>query len=342
MTGRARGPTTRAALIALALASASIALPPIARAQPQIRLPECGPTTHLDRLLLADLLRVELGEDEVTVELDAALCDPGASHVELTVTTASGIERERLVVLGDDPAERARSLALVIAERVHLLTLPGSASPADAEAPEEDAATDGSASDPSSLPDAPRAMFVAAPVVEPPAPPATPPIALPPTVEVVALARLAPILPTGAIGVRSEVHAHADRYWSLSLGVAATWSHAELDALRPHVLIGAISGSVGWTPYRDRFFDVLIAARGAIGAALVGGAGLNETARPWATLGADTSLLLWPHPTLGVVLGMGVSGVIAGTTVSSTLAQPILQLSGLVLDATLGFRVPLE
>jgi hypothetical protein len=360
--GEGDAKSAKALALALGVASVWLAMGSSARAQPQVVLPECGELAHLDLPLLAQLLAVEL-TGEVTVTLDAGLCDAEATHVELTMTTTERTEREPVPVLGDEPAGRARNLALVIAERVHLLLLQanvndvpatndgssderagaGTDEPAPTPAPAsvEVEVPDGSELEVSDLPDAPRSMFT--PPMDPVTPRAPPrPIALPPTVEVVALARLAPISPSGAIGVRSEVHAHLDRYWSLSIGIAATWSHAQIPELSPQVLIGALSGSVGWTPYRDHTFDMVIAARGEIGAALVGGQGVDETALPWATLGADAALLLWPHPSLGLILEMGVSGVIAGTGIRSRLGEPILQLTGVVLDLTLGFRVPLE
>jgi hypothetical protein len=229
-------------------ASTVTAIPAHAQERILVRLPDCT-TAHLDMALLRELLPIELEDiegDEIVVTLSVALCDPSLASVDVTlrdIGTGRAGGGSIAVELGGDPASRARTIALAIAERARLVYGRRTVGDVAETPPAEEVAA---VLDPVPAPREARA--------EPSLPRETlgPPLAPEPDtvepsfdvpLELQLVGRVAPVLPSWALGLRAALRTQLDPSWSLRVGLVGTWSRATPSHRDHHAVVVALEGA---------------------------------------------------------------------------------------------------
>jgi hypothetical protein len=201
----------------------------------------------------------------------------------------------------------------------------------------------------------PRAReTLASPIASPetatePAPlPATPPPPmdeLAPALTSSVAFRIAPVLPSWALGTRLMLRAHLDASFSLEGGVLALWSHAAPFDGNVDVLVVAAAGRAGYSLLRSSALDLTVLAGLELGVLAAFGAPDaapgRTSAHPWLTAGASIELGLPLTRDLSITADVGASGVLFGTRVQTT-AGPQIELAYLTIDlaVTLTARLP--
>lgn len=314
-----------------------------------IALPRCEPT-HLDRAMLEDLLRIELDDlegDHVEVEIGEALCDPSAQAIDVAIRDRgrSRDHHETIEQIHDaDPTTSARMLALAIAERARLLlgrrvVPPPDTAPIDEidaiEPPEPSRARETLASPFGSETESPPPSAATEPL---------PADALKSTLTSAAIGRIAPVLPSWAIGTRALFGAWLDPMFSLDAGILFTGTRASPREGNVDAIVLAVIGRAGLTLHRAQDLTLRLLAATELGFLVASGAPPDAAGRttfhPWFTLGASLELALHLHPLATLTLEAGAQGVLAGTRVYST-SGPQIDLSTAVIDLSVGVRTPL-
>lgn len=345
----------RRALILAAFALASTAPgPAVAQERIEVQLPDCRPP-HIDTALLREVLAIELDDaagESIVVAVSESLCDPTRESVEVWIRDAASERgaRDHIAISAEvDPASRARAIALAIAERARLAlgtrTL--------------DAAGSVTTTPPQSEPSIPESLSVAPTMVqgepsrarETLADPSaadtapSPSARLDPALALSLLGRVAPVLPSWALGLRAEVRAHLDPTWSLRGGVLATWSRASPREGDVDAAVLALTGGVGLALLRDPGLEILLEAQAEAGLLVAAGSPVDGASRtsehPWAALGLALDSALQVSPELALTAALSASGVLAGTRVWSTSGAQI-DLSLFVIDLALGARIALR
>jgi hypothetical protein len=292
-------------------------------AHAQVRLPQCE-SPAIDMSLLRELAEVELDGTSLEVNVGAALCDPSASSFEVTVRELpSGIDHRASLTVpeGLSPAARARLLALAIAERARLEA---------SNRPSTELAED-------------HALPVPVVVVEP-EPVVVEPPHLPPSIGVSMRLRIAPRVPSFAIGGRADIRASLDSSWSLRGELFGSDTPGARDTFA--IIAGGAIG-VGLTLYRDPSLELSTALRVEVGMlhfpSQNGGVG-------WGALGLELGLVYWIDPGIGLSFDLGASAVIFGGEVGSMVElaflfgdqaeAPVVSMSLATFDFGAGVRLP--
>lgn len=373
------------AFVLVSLLASLVAARVEAQARVSVLLPDCHPShldmVTLPELLHIELEDVE--GDAVEVALSNALCDPTARTLEAVIRDR-GRDREarESIEISDepDPSSRARAIALAVAERARQVLgrrpppepvvapsttdastidpdTTGDADTTDEQTPEastsETRAPGASTSDGAET-EAPQAREtlaspMASPEVaaelaaarEPPAPidPLAPALTSP------VVFRVAPVLPSWALGTRPMLRAHLDASFSLEGGVLALWSHAAPFDGNIDVLMVAAAGQAGYSLLRSDALELTLLAGLELGVLAAFGspdaAPGRSSAHPWLTAGAAIELALPLTRDLSLTGDVGASGVIFGTRVQST-AGPQIELAYLTIDLAIGLlaRLP--
>jgi hypothetical protein len=330
----------RDALIAIGLVC-SIATTQAVHAQEAVvlRLPECA-SPDVDVELLRALLRIELGDAETPIEvsLGPSLCGDVTEPIEavIGIPAASVSRSETFAIPGElDARSRARALALAIAERARLVATSLPSAAPDPIPSEPSADDDALASD--------RADALAPP--EPVSPEVAPP-RLPATFGLALRGRVAPVLPSWALGLRADVAASLDPTWSLRGEIVGTWSRGSApEGDSDAVVIGA-AGALGLSIWRDASFELALAVRAEAGllvaiGTLMGGTPGRTTLHPWGTLGGELGIVGWLTPGLALVADVGVSAIVFGTQVVSAPSGTQIDLTVVTIDLDAGFRIAL-
>ncbi|MBN8609446.1 MAG: hypothetical protein J0L92_02590 [Deltaproteobacteria bacterium] len=354
----------RAIATLVVIALASITAPRALRADARIvlRAPTCA-ARHMDLALLDELVVLELDDaagDAIEIEIGNAICDASATSVDIVVRErTSGRERRDQIelVLDPDPAAHTRTVALAIAERAHL-HLERRAIPVRVDADplpppaiettiEPDASTlpaprriDPHAREDLSAPFAPEGYVHVA--QRPPAPTF---VSRATTLSIAneLFVRVVPVHPSWAIGTRARARAYLDSTLWLEGGLLATWSRAsvsnegDVDAV-----VGAGTGALGLSLFREPWMLLSAAARVELGALLAAGSarfgiGGSTSVHPWATAGLAADVALPITPELSLVGDLGASAIVLGTRVSTTTGTQI-DLSYFTLDVSIGLR----
>lgn len=335
----------RRALSVLALAC--LAWPSSALAQLDVRIPDCA-SPRVDLALLRELIAIELaGSASYEITVGEQLCDETSTTLELVVhdlaTDSTGHDTIPIAVdAASDPRAEARTLALAIAERAPRMRQ--DAVEASAAPPPEVT--------PSPAPAAPAPIADHAAELAVPAPPpaeAAPPTArptLPATLGIGIVGRIAPVLPSWALGLRVDLGAHLDPTWSLRGELDSTWSRTMPSEGQVDAVVIAGAALLGASVYRDASVDVVPAVRGELGAlvaigTLAGGAPNRTTVHAWATLGAQLDVVLTLADGIALDLDVAASGVLAGTRISSIPSGTQIDLSLVVIDLGASVRFAL-
>ncbi len=337
---------------------ASLATPGAVFADARIvlRAPTCA-ARHLDLALLDELVVLELDDaagDAIEIELGNAICDAGATSVEIVVRErTSGRERRDQIelALDPDPPSHTRAVALAIAERAHLhlgrRTIPVRIEPdPDSIQPDPPRATaprriDPHAREDLSTPFAPEGYV---PVAD--RPPAATVLSRATTLSTTneLFVRVVPVHPSWAIGTRARARAYLDPQLWLEGGLLVAWSRAsvsnegDVDAV-----VGAGTGALGLSLIREPWMLLSAAARIELGALFAAGSprfgiGAGSSFHPWATAGLAADVALPITPEVSVVGDLGASAIVLGTRVSTTTGTQI-DLSYFTLDVSVGLRV---
>ena len=298
-----------------------------------LRLPDCAPT-HLDGALLRELLFIELGDRSWRLTIGSSLCDSASTSLDIEVLDPSAGGRATEIVplaIDDDPRAAARAAALAIAERVPRMTL--IAPPPPALAVIDRASVLGAPTPPSAWPPIPDE-------------PVETPRGLPATFGVGLVGRIAPVLPSWALGLRVELGANLDPTWSIRGELVSTWTRAtanegDVDAV---VLAGAVA--IGASVFRDDVFDLVLAGRAEAGALVAMGwtAATSTgapTLHPWVTAGAELDGIAWLTRDVALVVDLGLSAIVYGTRLSTWPSGTQIDLSYFLIDLGVGVRVPL-
>lgn len=327
-------------------------------ARAQATLPGCTPP-DLDVTLLAELLAIELGDLGADVVIGDGLCDAGRSAIELVVRDrTTGTEARDAIALGPetdvDPRAAARAVALAVAERAPRMlaslavVVPPAPPPVLASPPapavDEPAASLGDPTEPRLAAAAPaRPLDAERDVERDVEPAASSPSRLGATLGVSVHGRLAPVLPSWALGLGVDAGGHLDPTWSLRGEAMATWSRATAPEGDADAVVVAGALSFGGSVVQDALVDLVVGGRAEAGMlAAMGWQSGASTGTPtlhgWLTLGALADLALWLAPGAALTLDLSISGVIAGTRVSTWPTGVVIDLSALVIDLGAGAR----
>jgi hypothetical protein len=292
-------------------------------AHAQVQLPECE-SPAIDMSLLRELAEVELDGTSLEVIVGAALCDPSASSFEIAVRELpAGVDHHASLTVpeGLSAAARARLLALAIAERARLeaSNRPGT------ELAEDHAA--------------PMPVVIVEPepvIVEPPH--------LPPSVGASMRLRIAPRVPSFAIGARADIRAHFDSSWSLRGEVFGSGIPGARDT---YAIVAGGAIGIGLTLYREPSFELSTALRAEVGILQFPslGSGLG-----WGALGLELGLVYWIDPGIGISFDLGASAVLFGGELGSMVQfaflftsqteAPVLSMAWATVDFGAGVRFP--
>jgi hypothetical protein len=371
-------------LVALLATGLAVVPRAVAQARVSVLLPDCHPS-HLDMVTLPELLHIELEDVEgeaIEVALSNALCDPTARTLEAVIRDRGrGRDARETIEISDepDPSSRARAIALAVAERARQV-LGRRPPPEPVVAP---STTDASTTDPDTTDDtdttnddtqdastsetrvpdasssdgaeseAPQAReTLASPIAspdtagEPAAARETAPIdVLAPALTSPIVFRVAPVLPSWALGTRPMLRAHLDASFSLEGGVLVLWSHAAPFDGNIDVLVVAAAGRAGYSLLRSDALELALLAGLELGVLAAFGAPDAAPGRssvhPWLTAGAAIELAVPLTRDLSLTGDVGASGVLFGTRVQST-AGPQIELAYLTIDLAVGLlaRLP--
>lgn len=157
--------------------------------------------------------------------------------------------------------------------------------------------------------------------------------------------RVAPVLPSWALGTRPMLRAHLDASFSLEGGVLVLWSHAAPFDGNIDVLVVAAAGRAGYSLLRSDALELTLLAGLELGVLSAFGAPDAAPGRssvhPWLTAGAAIELAVPLTRDLSLTGDVGASGVVFGTRVQST-AGPQIELAYLTIDLAVGLlaRLP--
>ncbi len=317
----------------------------------EVQLPDCRPP-HVDTPLLAEVLAIELDDtagESIVVALSSSLCDPTRDSVEVWIRDAAS-EREARAQIAlsaeADPVSRARALALAIAERARLALGTRTLDADVAATTTAPGALPSATPEPAiTLREPSRAReTLADPIASDPSPAPTTAPDLGPALELALLGRIAPVLPSWALGLRGGVRAHLDATWSLRGGILASWSRASPREGDVDALVVALAGDVALTLLRDALVEVLLEGTVEAGVLVAMGSPADGAGRttehPWSALGLALEGAVRVSRELVITGALGASGVLTGTRVWTASGTQI-DLSLLVLDATVGARMSL-
>jgi hypothetical protein len=330
-SGRSVGALIRLALLVTALVS----IPWGARAQRRVdtALPSCSPA-HIDRVLLVELLAIELGAPEwagaLELSIDPSFCDEAGGRVTFEVhDVASGVRARDAIALPSEPdrGARTRAIALAIAERTALV-LSRAHDERQRPAGETSAAETEAAGDVDPVPSVdPRSAATGVEATSA-APPVAPTalasvvrsersIALSsptgvdpgrrggseprePASAAIDVAPLVRFVPRGdlswAVGATGAARWIVDGPWTVGADARLTWSHADTLGANVEVGIGSIALRGGVTFLRDRPVEMWVVARAELGVLFAGG----------AVDGFDTTTIVNGWSTLGARLGLAL------------------------------------
>lgn len=339
----------------IALAGALMTFTPASPAHAQsdalvLRVPECA-ADHVDVALLRELVAIELADARpLEIELAETLCDLATPRLDLDVRDPeTGREAHEQIALARDaePDARAaaRAVALAIAERApRILAVLEDPGPTASPPPEPDPPPDPDPvpiRDPAPEPEPARAL---APPFGDTASAAPPPLG--PTLGIGVRGRIAPALPSWALGLRADVGAHFDATWSLRAELFATWTRAtpiegDVDAV---VVAGA--AVLGASVYRDASLELVLGGRAEVGAlASFGWRSATSTGpptlHPWIDAGAELDLALALGAGVALVFDLALTGVVYGTRIVTWPSGTQIDLSLVTIDLGAGIRLPL-